>query len=118
MKIKIDENLPVSLASLFDEFGHDADTVEDEGLLGHSDDEVWFAAKSEDRLIVTQDLDFADMRRFAGPGNPGVILLRLDNFSKPSIMRRIHEVLRSEDLNWRGCIVVVNQKRIRVRKFS
>jgi hypothetical protein len=38
MKIKLDENLPHALCDEFVSFGHDADTVDDEGLAGEPDE--------------------------------------------------------------------------------
>ena len=67
MKLKLDENLPVSLASRLRVLDHDVDTVRDEGLTGHDDSAVWAAAQEAGRFLVTQDLDFSDVRRFA-PG--------------------------------------------------
>ena len=34
MKVKLDENLPASLAPLFSEFGHEPSTAIEEGLAG------------------------------------------------------------------------------------
>jgi predicted nuclease of predicted toxin-antitoxin system len=67
MKIKLDEDLPLRLASLLEEIGHDVHTVRDEGLAGHADAEIWEAAQKESRFLITQDLDFSDLRKF-GPG--------------------------------------------------
>ena len=44
MKLKLDENLPASLAAVLGELGHDVDTVPEEGLRGRSDEDVWEAA--------------------------------------------------------------------------
>jgi predicted nuclease of predicted toxin-antitoxin system len=49
------------------QLGHDVATAVEEGLLGKVDTEVGAAAKGEDRMIFTLDLDFADLRKFA-PG--------------------------------------------------
>lgn len=57
MRVKLDENLPVTLAARLQDLGHDADTVKDEGLSGHPDESVWRAAQQEGRFLVTQDLD-------------------------------------------------------------
>jgi predicted nuclease of predicted toxin-antitoxin system len=40
MKIKLDENLPLRLATLLKDLGHDVHTVRDEGLIGHADREI------------------------------------------------------------------------------
>ena len=64
MKVKLDENIPVRLSDELALLGHDVDTVASEGLKGKSDGDVWRAAQQEGRLLITQDLDFSDMRRF------------------------------------------------------
>lgn len=46
MRLKLDENLPVTAAPLLRARGYDVDTVRDEGLTGHPDDAVWRAAAS------------------------------------------------------------------------
>ncbi|WP_173865170.1 DUF5615 family PIN-like protein [Thiohalocapsa sp. ML1] len=43
-RIKLDENLPAALLSALSALGHEADTVQREGLTGHPDPEVWLAA--------------------------------------------------------------------------
>lgn len=77
MRIKLDENLPVSAAALLRARGFEADTVHDEGLVGHSDDVVWQAAQAEGRFLVTHDLDFSDTRKFAPGTHHGILLMRL-----------------------------------------
>ena len=67
MNIKLDENLPLRLATLLKDLGHDVHTLHNERLTGHADDEIWEAAHNESRFLITQDLDFSDSRRFA-PG--------------------------------------------------
>ena len=65
MKIKLDENLPVRLATLLKDLGHDVHTLHDELLLGHADREIWADAEGIG-FLITQDLDFSDLRQF-GP---------------------------------------------------
>lgn len=63
MKIKLDENMPLGLVTDLAAAGHDTDTVMDEGLAGRPDTEVWEASREAGRLLITQDLDFSDIRR-------------------------------------------------------
>ena len=44
MRVKLDENIPVSDAVVAQRLGHDADTVTSEGLVGSADPEVLAAA--------------------------------------------------------------------------
>ena len=55
MKIKIDENLPNSLALLLQEREHDVETVKGEGLSGSSDQDLWNHVQAESRLLITLD---------------------------------------------------------------
>jgi predicted nuclease of predicted toxin-antitoxin system len=64
MKIKLDENLPAILADILDQLGHETDTVPSEGLAGSDDPHIWEAAQRAGRFLITQDLDFSDIRKF------------------------------------------------------
>jgi predicted nuclease of predicted toxin-antitoxin system len=111
MKVKLDENLPVGL-----NLGDNVDTVQDEGLCGASDDDIWVAAQQEGRMLITQDLDFSDIRRYAPGEHFGLVLIRLSNPSRSSLSARLRELFHSEDLDsWKGAFVVVTDWKIRVR---
>jgi predicted nuclease of predicted toxin-antitoxin system len=58
MKIKLDENIPDELSELLQQIGHDVHTVAFEGLAGRDDAVIFAAASGENRLLITQDLDF------------------------------------------------------------
>lgn len=64
MLFTVDENLPKETVKLFESAGHDAVTVEMEGLNGAPDSEVLAACKRERRTLVTLDADFADIRLY------------------------------------------------------
>ena len=83
MKIKLDENLPLRLSTLLSGLGHDAHTVHDERLAGRPDNEIWQAAQTESRFLITQDMDFSDLRKFAPGSHHGILLFALTG-SKPA----------------------------------
>ncbi len=58
MKIKLDENLPLHLATSLEDLGHDLHTTSSESLAGRVDLDIWRAAQAESRFLITQDLDF------------------------------------------------------------
>ena len=72
MKIKLDENLPAALANLLRVAGHDAMTVSEVLLGGGEDPRILHAAASEQRLLMTFDLDFADIRRYPPGATPAL----------------------------------------------
>jgi len=117
MNIKLDENLPIRLATLLKELGHDVHTLHDERLIGHADSEIWEAAQKESRFLITQDLDFSDSRRFAPGSHHGILLVRLHSPNRGNLVGRIAELFRTEDVReWARCFVVATERKIRVLK--
>ncbi len=117
MKIKLDENLPLRLAALLKNVGHDVHTTAQEGLIGHSDREIWEAAQKESRFLITQDLDFSDSRRFAPGSHRGILLVRLHSPSRTNLIERVGELFQTENVtDWSGCFVVATERKIRVVK--
>lgn len=117
MKIKLDENLPLRLATLLRDLGHDVHTLYDESLLGRVDSEIWKATQKESRFLITQDLDFGDLRQFAPGSHHGILLVRLRSPSRSDLMERIGELFRKENVGeWAGCFVVATERKIRVLK--
>jgi predicted nuclease of predicted toxin-antitoxin system len=117
MKIKLDENLPESLSAILGNLGHDVETVRREGLAGRDDDAVWTASTSEDRFLITQDLDFSNINQFAPGTHPGILLLRLGSPGRLALVRRVESIFRTESVEqWQSCFVVVTDRKIRIRK--
>lgn len=115
MKLKLDENLPVSLAGRLRALGHDVDTVRDEGLTGRDDDTVWAAAQAAGRFLVTQDLDFSDVRRFAPGTHHGLLIARVPEGEQWRIADHILAWFAlPETPSWERCLVVATPVRVRV----
>ena len=117
MKIKLDENIPLRLATRLKDAGHDVQTVQDERLVGHSDIEIWQAAQKESRFLITQDLDFSDSRNFVPGSHRGILLLRLHSPNRRILVARVVEIFQEESVGeWAGCFVVATERKIRVLK--
>ena len=115
MKIKLDQNLPASLAPILKGCQHDIHTTADENLNGCTDGEVWEATQREQRFLVTQDLDFFDVRRFIPGRHHGILLMRLRDPDRRSLIFRLQEIFRHEQVSsWAGCFVVSTEHKIRV----
>lgn len=56
--------MPLALVPILQGQGHDVDTVEAERLIGRPDEQIWRAAQKEERFLITQDLDFSDVRKY------------------------------------------------------
>jgi len=116
VKFKIDENLPIEFAELLRDFGHDADTVNDEGLIGSPDEIVITACLAESRCLVTLDLDFSDMRAYPPANLHGLIVFRLKRQDKMHVLEtaaRMIPLLEIEPLEKR--LWIVDEERVRIR---
>ena len=77
MKFKVDENLPIEVAQLLREAGHDVYSVHEEGQVGVKDHVLAKVCQSENRAMVTLDTHFADIRTYPPQNYSGLIVLRL-----------------------------------------
>ncbi len=117
MKLKLDENLPARLATELARLGHDTDTAPQEQLQGQCDERIWEAAQASGRFLITQDLDFSDVRRFKPGTHEGILLVRLKRPTRAGLIQRVSDLFRNEDVEtWARCFVVATDIKIRVRK--
>lgn len=116
MKIKLDENLPAGLAVILGSLGHDVDTVPQQGLRGMVDSAVWKAAQATDRFLITQDLDFSDIRRYAPGTHHGLLLIRLRVPGRRALTERVRALFAQKRVeDWKGCLVVATDVKLRIR---
>lgn len=115
MKLKLDENLPESLLSELSALGHDVDNVRLEGLGGQSDPNIWRAAQREERFLITQDLDFSDVREFKPGTHHGLMLVRLRVPGRRALAARISEAFRTAEAgSWSRCFILLTDSKLRV----
>jgi predicted nuclease of predicted toxin-antitoxin system len=71
----VDENVPPELTRLLTERGYNAKSVSDIGMRGRSDEDVLARALRDNRLLITNDDDFREERRFPEHRNPGIVII-------------------------------------------
>jgi len=76
MRFKLDENLPVEVAELLAGAGHDAHTVNQEGLCGAPDATISSICRSEERVLVPLDTDFCNILNYPPEVHAGIIVIR------------------------------------------
>jgi predicted nuclease of predicted toxin-antitoxin system len=82
LKFKTDENLPLEAATTLRGSGFDVETVWDESLSGADDETIANSVRAEARILLTLDLDFANIRAYPPEQHPGIIVLRLKTQDK------------------------------------
>jgi predicted nuclease of predicted toxin-antitoxin system len=117
MKVKLDENIPIRVADVLTPLGYEVDTVASEGLSGKPDADVWGAACHHDRFLITQDMDFSDVRQFKPGTHPGLLLVRLRQPGANLLVSRIQAIAEGEGLDsFARCFVVLTDRKLRIRR--
>jgi predicted nuclease of predicted toxin-antitoxin system len=117
LKFKVDENLPTEYASILRGSGFEADTVSDEKLSGAADSVLSERCRSEDRVLMTLDLDFANVQAYPPKSHPGIVVFRPASQDKPTLvalLKRLVPVLLR--LSPRHQLWIVEPDRIRYRE--
>jgi predicted nuclease of predicted toxin-antitoxin system len=117
VKVKLDEHLPPSASAVLDKAGNDVHTVIAEGLGGQSYAVVFHAAQDEERLLVTLDRGFADVRSYPPGSHRGILVLRPLDQQPLAICEMRHGVVTKWSLEqFVGCNVIVSEHAIRIRR--
>ena len=116
MRFKLDENIPLELGDLLRLAGHDAQTVLDQGLGGSGDRDLAVACRREDRIIITFDTGFVDIRQYPPGAYPGIVVLRLNSQVREHTVAIGVRLLRALDgKSPAGQLWIVEETRVRVR---
>ncbi len=116
LKFKVDENMPAEAAVLLTQAGHDALTVPEQRLSGWPDSDLAAICRQENRVILTLDLNFCDIRAYPPGGYPGIIVLRLARVDKRRLLAalgRLVPLLEQETLT--GKLWIVDEATVRIR---
>ncbi len=120
MKFLVDSPVSPEVAAGLRDLDHDAVHVSDYGIGTATYGTIWRRAEAESRILVTSDTDFGELLAESGASKPSIILLRRSS-GKPSdegplLARALSKPEVCESLQ-RGGIVVVDPRRVRIRKL-
>ena len=117
MRFKLDENLPARAAELLDDAGHDTATVVSQKMVGAPDSEIAATVKRENRILVTLDTDFADIRTYPPEDYTGLLVLRPERQDIGSVTTLLEQTLPLvEDEFSSGSLWIVEEHRVRIRE--
>lgn len=92
-------------------------SVQDQGLVGAADPRIAEVCAREGRVLVSLDLDFADIRTYPPSGSAGIIVFRLrsqDAATLCSIVDRVLALLSAESPA--GRLWLVEEDKVRIRE--
>lgn len=97
--------------------GFGADTVGDENLSGAADEQVADVSRSESRILLTLDLNFANIRAYPPGEHAGIIVMRVKQQDKPTVLACVQRLIAALTLRSpAGELWIVDANRIRFRE--
>jgi predicted nuclease of predicted toxin-antitoxin system len=117
LRFKLDENMPVVVADILRDSGYDAETVYSEAISGISDPELLDVCRHEHRILLTLDLDFANIVDYPTGRYPGIVIFRLSSVGPDAVLVAVRRWLlaAAESAPGPGTLWIVSNNRIRVR---
>lgn len=118
MRFLVDANLPRSLVDLISRLNHQVEFVRDIGMSDAPDSAVAERAQKTSAVLLTRDLDFADIRNYPPDHYPGIVVFRLpDDVVASEIVsvaqRFLHEASFASQISAR--LAIVERDRVRFR---
>lgn len=109
--------MPRRAVEFLDTLGNDVQSAVAEGLAGVPDRSILERCRTEKRVLITPDLDFADVRCYPPSSHAGVVVLRPGASSVEATIRvlaRIQPLLDREPAVAR--LWVVDEEKVRIRE--
>lgn len=114
MKFLADECCNAGLIESLRNNGHDVEYIMEEKP-GASDDEVLLIAYNEDRILITEDIDFGELvYRLKKPAK-GIILIRIDVKERHKKWERLRKLIDNYPDRLKGSFIVIDTQKFRFR---
>ena len=83
-----------------------------------SDAEILVLARRQNRVVITQDLDFSALLALGGHAQPSLITLRLSNTDPSLVTERLRQIVpQSEQALQEGSALTVDDSSLRIRRL-
>ena len=116
MKFLADMGISSKTVTFLNSLAHDAVHLKDQGLHKASDAFILEKALTEDRVLLTHDLDFAELLAASGGKAPSVIIFRLRNMHPDRVNIYLSMIIETHAATLgKGVIISVDEGLIRLR---
>ena len=118
LRFLVDMNLPSKTTTNLQQQGWDALRVSQVLPMDTEDPKILEFARQQNRVIITQDLDFSSLLALGGYEKPSLITFRLSMPDSETITRKLLEIVpHIEDRLAERCAVTIDDRRVRVRRL-
>ena len=118
LRFLVDMNLSPKIVTDLRQEGWDILRVSQVLPMDAEDSEILKFASQQNRVIITQDLDFSSLLALGGYEKPSLITFRLSVPDPEIITRKLLELLPDiEERLLEGCAVVIDDRRTRLRRL-
>lgn len=117
-KFLLDANISPLTTAYLKTLGYKVRRVNYFNLSNANDEEIFELAQKKKLTIITLDLDFGQIYYFSSHARAGVIILKLGDQTIESVNRallRLHKTKVLEKSKFQKSLIVVDEKRIRIR---
>ena len=116
LRFLIDMNLSSKIVANLQQQGWDVLRVSQVLPMDTEDSEILEFARQQNRVIITQDLDFSSLIALGGYEKPSLITFRLSVPDSETITQKLLDLLpHIENRLAEGCAVTIDDRRVRVR---
>ena len=118
MKFLADMGISPKTVAFLTSMQHDATHLHEQQLDRLPDSGILEKARTEQRVLLTHDLDFGELVAASGAKLPSVVIFRLRNMKPEAVNHYFQEIIKEHEkaLN-RGSIISVAEGQVRVRQL-
>ncbi len=105
-------------AEFLSTLGHEVFHVLDFDMAQAVDEEIIEIAKARSMSVLTEDLDYGAILAASGDTTPGVVILRVGDWTRGQIEQRLQVVFEElPEEQFENTIVIVERHRVRIRRL-
>ena len=118
MKFLADMGISPKAVDFLVRLGHQAAHLQQQGLHRLKDSQILEKARKEGGILLTHDLDFADLLAASGDELPSVVIFRLRSMHPENVNRHLLKIVSQfGQMLEKGSILVVTEGQVRARSL-